>query len=186
MIDELFLINCSTLFLLQPLGLNKQQLDGYGFVNAFLEDGGNENVYEGTVLFLLFKPRSLEKFKYFVDTEKVRTPGFVDEYDYEGGYVVLVYELPLEYHADYELFKQGKYSQFSDKLKKAYPKERSFGGSGPLPTIQWMIVNKYPEWKQIVETSLLIEPPLDAAAELWQAPNMEKERLIIENLKNLV
>ena len=54
-------------------------------------------------------------------------PYYVDsKYDDEDKEVCLLFDIPKEYLNDYKLFKQGKYSKFSDKYKALL--EKTYGG----------------------------------------------------------
>ena len=77
--------------------------------------------YENAV-YLLFKPKDLDKFRDFLDGEYERTKSIIDDYDYEDGYVVVVYEINPRLKNDIELIKQGKYSQTSTKFQEIFPK----------------------------------------------------------------
>lgn len=126
-IDELFKFNCSTLFLLLPLGLNRSKVSEFGFKSAYIRDVSKEVEYSNPV-FLLFKPDDNLMFQAFVDSEYVRvnphteTNDLIEDYDHEGGYVVLLYQFPEEFKDDYERFLHGEYSKFSKKFKSVYPK----------------------------------------------------------------
>ena len=180
MIEDLFRMNCSTLFLLHPLGLSRKALEGTGFCNCYLRDE-NKPEYEGmNVVLLLFHVKSKERFNWFVAKERVRTNLFIDEYDYDEGYVVLVYEFPEELAEDFERFKLGKYSEFSEQMKSCYPTEQEViieGKRMKSPSIQHMIVERVGEWKDIIEESLGVH--LDNEAEYWQVPRMLEENLTI-------
>jgi hypothetical protein len=180
MIDDLFKMNCSTIFLLHPLGLSRTKMDRTGFLNCYLRDP--EHPYEGMqVLYLLFKPGV--KFKYFVDTEKERTKLFIDEYDLEDGFVVLVYEFPPELSRDYELFLKGSYSLFSKEFKATIPKYTR-NGYKEL-SFQYMVVNRHPEWKAYLEGEEGLNMPISEELEYWMMPNMEKETIIQSQLKQM-
>jgi hypothetical protein len=56
------------------------------------EDVSHDSVYEDCV-YLLFKPHDMDLFRDFIDSEYERTDNIVEDYDYEGGYVVVVYKL---------------------------------------------------------------------------------------------
>src|SRR6266498_2837841 len=111
----------TTMFLVPCLGIAPKTLEENGFMDGYLDDMNREIRYENS-LYLLFKPTSMEKFNQFLILENERTPNLVDDYDYEGGYIVLVYRLESKYLNDYQLFLESKYSMFSNELKKAIPK----------------------------------------------------------------
>jgi len=124
-IDGAMKWNCSTIFLLDPLGLERERLDKAGFVEAYLKDEYNTLEYKSPV-FLLFRPTDLKSFQVFLDTEYERvnpytqTKDLVEDYDRGNGEIVLVYEFPFP--EDYKKFRDGKYSKFSDKVIETYPK----------------------------------------------------------------
>jgi hypothetical protein len=134
------------LFLLYPLGIKYQGLKGLGFLNAYLED--NEYQWEGDVVLFLFKPSNRDKFQFWVEGEKKRTEDFIDEYDYEGGFTVLVYLLPEWMQEDLQLIKEGKYSKVSTRYRDIVPKttwwKDATGTQTELPTSTWMIITKHP------------------------------------------
>lgn len=103
---------------------------------------------------------------------KIRAPLFIDEYDLEGGYVILVYDFPEEMRGDIEKFKKGKYSQFSNWYR-----------SQETSKFQNYVINKDSEWKVLVEDMYgTILAPED---ELWQIVNWEKETLDINNIREI-
>ena len=73
-------------------------------------------------IYLLFLLRSLDKFKEFLDGEYERTTAMIDDYDYEEGFVVLVYELNKKFKTDFGLIKLGKYSKTSKEFQSMFPK----------------------------------------------------------------
>lgn len=191
MIEDLLKYNCSTLFLLYPLGLSVQGLSGTGFRNCYLRDSERPEYNSLNIVLLLFKPRDSTRFQCLVDTEKSRTPLFIDEYDYEGGYTVMVYEFPPDLASDYALFKEGKYSRLSKEFQKTVPvfittsttpATKSWfvekGNSHPY-TLAWMVINRHPLWEQYVKHDLNV-PHL--GEEFYEVPDMKKETLFIQKL----
>lgn len=175
MINELFELNCSTIFLLQPLGLSRKKLGSLGFVNAYLQDKHCPLSYIGNMVFLLFKPGEEGSFRYFTDTERLRTPLFIDEYDYEGGYTVLVYEFPDALSGDFELFRQGKYSRFSEAFRATIGQELEVvieGVTYTQPTMQHAVITRLPEWKAILEEEWGVV--IDSDQDLWKRPSNEE------------
>jgi hypothetical protein len=81
----------------------------------------NNDVYKESI-YLLFKPTDLDKFREFLDSEYERTKAVIEDYDYEDGFVVVVYQLDNKYNRDYELIKQGRYSKTSANFQKMFPK----------------------------------------------------------------
>lgn len=170
----------STRFLLRGLGILPNAIDNYGFLNAFLDDIDHETHYENCV-YLLFKPKELSLFEWFVEEEKSRTNLLVEEYDYPNGFVVLVYKFPAEYMENYRLFKEGKYSKFTEKYKKLFPMEKSGISSKNIPvkepSFYYHIFKKSDTMKAYWENKLGVI--LDEDSEYWSIPNMQKETLNI-------
>ena len=111
----------TTIFMVPTLKTPKNSLRNNGFINAYLVDNVSESTYEDCI-YILFKPKDLDMFKDFLDSEYERTKQIVEDYDYEGGFVVVVYKLSQKWKEDFNLIKQGKYSQTSDGFQKVFPK----------------------------------------------------------------
>ena len=111
----------TSIFIVPTLGITKQEFLDNGFVNAFSKDELRDEEYKDCV-FLVFKPTDLDRFRQFLDKEHERTKQIIDDYDYPGGYVILVYKLDKKYKNDYELVRQGKYSQTSKEYQDLFPK----------------------------------------------------------------
>ena len=114
--------NCTTIFLLAGIGLQRQDILQYGFISAYIKDKGHDIHYKDSV-YLLYKPSNIEVFQDFLNSEYRRTPLLVEDYDYKGGYTVTVYKFPKEFMREYMLFLEGKYSQFGDRYIRLFPKE---------------------------------------------------------------
>lgn len=111
----------TSLFILPILKLKKEDLVDNGFINAFSRDELRDEVYKDCI-FLLFKPTDLDRFREFLDREHERTKQLVDDYDVNGGYVVLVYKLDSKYKHDYQLVRKSKYSRTSKEYQEQFPK----------------------------------------------------------------
>ena len=111
----------STLFMIKPLGIGIERLDKVGFINAFIKDVSHDCIYDNCV-YLLFKPHDMDLFRDFIDSEYERTNNIVEDYDYEGGYVVVVYKLDENFNKDYQLVRQGLYSKTSKDFQNLFPK----------------------------------------------------------------
>ena len=82
----------TSIFIVPTLSIGKEKLLDNGFVNGYIKDNKRDIQYENAV-YLLFKPENLDKFRNFLDNEYERTKSIIDDYDYEDGYVVVVYEI---------------------------------------------------------------------------------------------
>src|SRR5687768_1231380 len=100
----------TSIFIVPTLKIDKNKLRENNFINAYIKDVKKEVQYENAA-YLLFKPEDFDDFKDFVDDEYDRTPHIIDDYDYDGGFVVLVYTLNPKYMNDFELVKKGRYSK---------------------------------------------------------------------------
>lgn len=167
-------LTCTSLFLLPPLAIGTDRLTANGFINAYLDDISHPTHYEDSI-YILFKPHNLDVFNYFLTQEKSRIT-IIDDYDYEE-YVVLVYKLPPEFIGDYQLFLEGKYSKFSEKLKNLFLKNSNKND----PSIQVRIITKDSGLKEYWEEQLNIT--LSGEDEMWQKPDLSKEVLDIEEVK---
>jgi len=177
--------NVSSIFFVPTLNIGREKLRDNNFINAYTKDINKEH-YEDCV-FLLFKPKNLTKFKYFLDEEYERTINIVDEYDYEDGYVVIVYKLDESFKGDFELIKTGKYSQTSSNFQELFPKllrrldKQGYGKEEEL-SVQWRIFNKTPDLVATWEEKLGVR--FSEKMEVWPIFNPEKETLDITKIKN--
>jgi len=172
----------STRFLLRGIELLKPELIPYGFINAFVDDKDHDPHYEDCV-YVLFKPPSLVEFEFFVESEKIRTHLFIEDYDYPNGYVVMVYKFPSKYMEDYRKFLVGKYSKFSKVYKDLFPTEKSGLTSKNIPykepSFYAHIFNKSDKMRDYWENRLGVE--LDADSEYWSSPTLSRETINIKD-----
>jgi hypothetical protein len=168
--------NKSTLFLLDSLQLDFNELIGNGLVNTYLCDF-NHDVLHKNCIYLLFNPyKFTTNFESFC--EKLRYhQGFVEEYDTNGeGKVMFVFKFPEKYTSIITNFIFGKYSKFDRNfVKEIYPQYVN----GKL-SMRWMIIEKHPEYKKKVEDSINIKGStasviLSEDAEVYSIPNLKEE-----------
>lgn len=196
MIEELMKFNSSTLFILKPIV--KEPMDvllEHNLINSYLRDRDREDI-EGDYLFVLFKPPDFDFFEIFLH-EQHENVHFVDEYDYEGGYVVLVYRIPDAMKKDFALFKQGKYSKMSAWFKAYYSKDlikkgRSISvevdGMKIKKSIQWLVFDKDKQLQLLLEKYMGIRfdeiYQKKEDMELWTGVDEEKETLDIDRIRD--
>lgn len=176
----------TSIFIVPTLSINRDKLNDNGFVNGYIKDGGREVQYEDCI-YLLFKPTDLDKFKDFLDEEYERTKSIVDDYDYEGGYVVVVYKLNSKLNNDIELIKQSKYSQTSEAFQKIFPKivkVKTGGYNRDEISLQYRIFNKTQDLKDYWADKLGMDLPDDV--EVWQGFFEENEILNLHKIKEHV
>lgn len=176
----------TTIFIVPTLSIGRERLADNGFVNGYIKDGHKEIQYDNSV-YLLFKPENLDKFKVFLDEEYERTKQIIDDYDYDGGYVVVVYQLNERLKKDIDLVKQGKYSQTSIKFQEIFPKIikiKKDGFNRDEISLQYRVFNKSEDLVKYWEDALGVD--FDENQEVWHAFIEEKEILSLEKLKENV
>lgn len=176
----------TTIFMVPTLKVPKDELKDNGFINAYIKDGSREVQYEDCI-YLLFHPKNLDKFRNFLDSEYERTKDVIDDYDYEDGYVVVVYQLNPKFEKDFNLVKQGKYSKTSATFQALFPKVIKIKKNGlhrDEISLQYRVFNKTEDLIKFWEEKLDVE--FDDDQEVWHAFEEENEILNIEKLKEHV
>lgn len=176
----------TSIFIVPTLNISREKLADNGYVNGYIKDGMRDIQYENAV-YLLFKPENLDKFKDFLDEEYERTKSIIDDYDYEGGYIVVVYKLNSRLEEDFKLIKESKYSQTSKKFQEIFPKIVKITKLGFVKdeiSLQYRIFNKtqdlYDYWENILGTSI------DSTTEIWQGFFEENETINLTKIKENV
>ena len=173
----------STLFMVKSLKIERDKLLSNGFINGYIKDLSHDFHYEDCV-YLLFKPTDMDRFAFFLDQERERTDAIVDDYDYEGGYVVVVYQLDPNFKSDFDLVKKGQYSKTSKEFQDLFPKVIKVVKNGRHRdeiSLQYRIFNKTQDLINFWEENLNII--LDPDQEVWEGFHEERETLNIHKLK---
>lgn len=183
---ELNKYTISTIFFVPTLNFPKDVLKDNEFINAYSKDEEREKEqqYEN-VIYLLFKPKNLDKFREFVDSEYER--GLVDDYDYENGYVVLVYHLNILYNSDFQLIREGQYSKTSQEFQKLFSRVLKIIKNGlhrDELSLQYRIFNKTKDLIEYWEEKFNIT--FGKNQEIWTGWKDEDETLNITKIKELV
>lgn len=176
----------TSIFIVPTLSIGKERLGDNGFINGYIKDGQREVQYDKCI-YLLFKPEHLDKFREFLDEEYERTKSIVDDYDYEDGYVVIVYKLNERLNDDIALIKEGKYSKTSKKFQEIFPKIVTVKGEIIPKTevsLQYRIFNKTSDLKEYWENKLGVK--FDDDMEVWQTFVEENEILDLSKIKEHV
>jgi hypothetical protein len=173
----------TTIFMVPTLKIDRVQLKKNNYINAYLSDVRRDVQYKDAV-YLLFKPGNLNTFREFLDKEYERTKDILDDYDYEDGYVVVVYKLNSKWKKDFLLVKEGAYSRTSEEFKKQFPKTieitRNFVQRDEI-SLQHRIFMKTIDLKEYWEDKLDINFTDDM--EVWDGFNIENEVLDLDKLK---
>lgn len=172
------------------LKVPKDALKGNGFINAYIKDDTSENEYKDSV-YLLFKPTDLDKFREFLDSEYDRTKSVIEDYDYQDGFVVVVYQLNEKFKEDFKLIKQGRYSKTSKDFQKMFPKIIKIFKNGLFKdeiSLQYRIFNKSDDLVEFWENRLGVNMKLTIGDdfEVWDGWEQEKEILKINKIKEYV
>ena len=176
----------TTIFFVPTLNIDRDALKQNNFINGFSKDSRREMQYENCI-YLLFRPENLDKFRYFLDDEYERTKSIIDDYDYEDGYVVVVYMLNSKLDKDIALIKKGKYSKTSPAFQAIFPKIVKLKRNGLLKdevSLQFRIFNKTEDLKQFWEDKLAVE--FDEEMEVWGGFIEEDEILNLDKIKKHV
>lgn len=181
--------NITSIFMVPTLKVPKDALRGNGFINAYVRDVRKEDHYDECI-YLLFKPENLDKFREFLDSEYERTKAVIEDYDYEDGFVVVVYKLDDKYKNDFVLVKQGRYSKTSKDFQKMFPKVIKITRNGLHKdeiSLQYRIFNKAEDLVSFWEDKLgidLVEIVGDDF-EVWEGFDESKEILELDKIKEL-
>ena len=173
----------TSIFIVPILKINKDDLKNNGYSNGYVEDDRKDVQYENS-LYLLFKPENLDRFRTFLDNEYERTKNIIDDYDYENGYVVIVYKIDDKFKKDVELIKEGKYSKTSKVFQEMFPKIikiQKNGLSRDEISLQYRVFNKTPDLIEFWEKKLNVT--FDDAQELWEMFVKEEEILNLDKIK---
>jgi hypothetical protein len=168
------------------LKIGKEKLVDNNFINAYSKDGRKDVQYENAV-YLLFKPNSLDKFKEFLDGEYERTKDIIDDYDYEDGYVVVVYTLNDKFKRDFKIIKQGKYSTTSPEFQALFPKIVKIKKNGLHKdeiSLQYRVFNKTEDLRVFWQEKFDVE--FDDDMEVWGTFIEEDETLNLDKIKEHV
>jgi hypothetical protein len=173
----------TTIFIVPTLMIDRDKIKENGFINGYIKDEQRDVQYDNCV-YLLFRPENVDKFKLFLDDEYERTKAVIDDYDYQDGFVVVVYQLDKKYDKDFKLIKQGKYSKTSKSFQSIFPKMIKVKKNSLRKdeiSLQYRIFNKTEDLREFWEEQL--DVTFDDDMEVWQGWIEENEILFIDKLK---
>jgi hypothetical protein len=176
----------TSIFMVPTLSINRDKLKENEFVNAYVNDERRDVQYENSI-YLLFCPKDLDKFKEFLDGEYERTTAIIDDYDYEDGFVVIVYELNKRFNKDFNLIKQGMYSKTSKEFQSMFPKIIKIKRNGLHKdeiSLQYRVFNKTEDLRKYWEEKIGVD--FDETMEVWQGFIEENETLNLDKIKEYV
>lgn len=173
----------TSIFMVPTLKINKDDFKNNGFLNGYLRDKRRDTQYKNAV-YLLFKPDDFDVFREFLDREYERTKDILDDYDYEDGFVVVVYKLNKKWSDDFLLIREGKYSQTSKQFQEVFPKVIKIMKKGlhrDEMSLQYRIFKKTYDLKEYWENRLDMEFTEDM--ELWEGFDERLEILDLDKIK---
>ena len=173
----------TSIFIVPTLKIDRTMLIENNFINGYVGDVDKQPAYKDSV-YLLFQPKDLSKFREFLDDEYERTKDIIDEYDYDGGYVVVVYKLNPRFKKDFLLIKEGLYSQTSEAFQSIFPKIVKIQKDGLRRdeiSLQYRVFNKTADLVKFWEDKLGVE--FDEDQEIWHGFVLEDEILDINKIK---
>jgi len=167
----------TSMFIVPTLGIPLTILKSNGYINGYSKDSKRTEQYEDAV-YLLFKPNDLLKFKDFLEAEYDRTEDIIDDYDYNNGYVVVVYKLDMDFEKDFKFVKNGKYSKTSTTFQKMFPTNVRIPHKEEELSLQYRVFNKTKDL--VTHWEDLLEIVLTKDHEVWDMFEIEKETLNLE------
>ena len=173
----------TSIFIVPTLKINRDKLKENGYLNGYFSDVRRDIQYQNAV-YLLFKPGNLDKFREFLDNEAARTKQIIDDYDYEEGFVVVVYTLDKKWKKDFALIKEGLYSKTSKEFQDSFPKVIKIMKNNLHKdeiSLQYRIFNKTQDLREYWENRLGIEFTNDM--EVWDGFDIENEILDLDKIK---
>jgi len=172
----------TSIFMVPTLGIKLSKLKENGYINGFSIDGMTADNYEDAI-YLLFKPLNIHKFRNFVEKQYEMCDFIIDDYDYPEGYVVLVYSLDPGFKKDFDLIREGKYSDTSFEFQNRFPKDvlvNTGHNTTKERSLQFKIFKKSKSLSNYWEE--LIGKPLTECQEVWAGYDEQKETLKILKL----
>ena len=173
----------TSIFVVPTLKINRDDIKDNGYVNAYMVDIRRDVQYENAV-YLLFKPDNFDKFREFLTKEYDRTKDILDDYDYEEGFVVVVYQLDKKWKKDFAIVREGLYSQTSKEFQDLFPKVIKIMKNNlhrDEMSLQHRIFRKSEDLRQYWEDKIDIS--FDATMEVWEGFQIENETLDLDKIK---
>ena len=166
---------CTTIFMVPTLETPKNSLRDNGFINAYIKDELSESEYEDCI-YVLFKPNDLDLFKDFLDNEYERTKQVIEDYDYEEGFVVVVYKLNKKFDKDFNKIKRGEYSKTSEEFQELFPKVVKLKKNGlhrDEVSLQYRVFNKTNDLIEYWQEKIGSSSSWKDEYEVWSGFNIE-------------
>lgn len=168
------------------LMIPRPDLKDNGYINGYVGDKQREE-YGDEYIHLLFQPSDMDMFKVFVDCEYERTNDLMEDYDYDEGFVVLVYKLNPKWNNDFKLIREGKYSKTSHEFQELFPKVAKILINGlhrDQISLQYRIFKRTTDMIEFWENKL--GTSFNPEQEVWSGFDIDKETLNIIEIKKRI
>ena len=173
----------TSIFMVPTLGINRDHLQANDFLNGYSRDDITDEEYKDCC-FLLFRPKNLDRFREFLDSEYERTKSLVTDYDHSDGFVVVVYKLDPNFKGDFDLVRQSRYSKTSPEFQALFPKVIHITVDGLRRdeiSLQVRIFKKTPDLKKFWEDVFQTDLPEDT--ECYEGYQEKREVLTKDKLE---
>ena len=173
----------TSIFCVPTLHIPRESLQANDYLNGYAKDEMSDSIYENSV-YLLFRPKNLDKFREFLDSEYERTSMIISDYDHTGGFVVVVYKLDEKFKVDFDTVKRGKYSRTSTEFQSLFPKTVKIQVNGLQRdelSLQVRIFKKTEDLRKFWEDKFDVS--LGDNVEVWEGYHEKNEILTEETLK---
>jgi hypothetical protein len=173
----------TSIFMVPTLGVDRTVLQANDFLNGYAKDSTREENYEDAC-YLLFRPKNIDRFREFLDSEYERTKNIIEDYDHKRGFVVVVYKLDPNFKEDFDKIKQSKYSKTSPEFQALFPKTVKILVDGLRRdeiSLQVRIFKKTTDLKEFWEGVFQTDLPEDT--EFYDGYHEEREILTEEKLE---
>lgn len=179
----------SNIFIVPIFKIDRNSMIANGFINSYLYNTEKNFDYEDFHIHMVYHPSDMDMFNKFVEIEKIRLGKlFVDEYDYEDGYSVLVYKVPEDLNYGVNLILEGKYSKLDKHYMNHLPNiitvRKRTGVTSTETSLSHLIYTKDPLLRKMWESILNTGLPEDS--EVWERRTKDEETLYIDRIKNQI
>ena len=182
----------SALFLLPMFELSvRNRLVSKYLNNAFLDDKGIEHDFSDS-LFILFKVKNLREkdwqdlCKLMTSKELIKSNLILDYYvgtKDEHHLVMYVLKIPERYLADFNNFKEGKYSKISKEYQSRFPEKVVNAAGQQVESLVWGAMHKSNSLKDLITKEFNVDKTekvyfrkfVETLPEIWDSPKEEEE-----------
>ena len=165
------------------IGIKRDTLHANDFLNGYAKDETRDEQHDDAC-YLLFRPRNIDRFREFLDSEYERTKDIIEDYDHPHGFVVVVYKLNPKFKLDFELIRESRYSTTSPEFQALFPKVVKIkvnGLSRDEISLQVRIFKKTDDLRQFWEDAF--QENLAENVEYWEGYHEKNEILTEKTLK---